>query len=161
MAEGKRPGAATGAGVLEIIFGAWGAIAALITGLLGSLFSAAGSIVTSAAAELKMSSADVSNVNSFVSAAGPILIVFSIVMLALGIIGLIAGILVLTNKKSALKLSQVYIWGSIIFTVATFIIKIIASMGVDVLGLIVGAVVPVVIFILIIMKPVKEFYAKA
>ncbi len=150
MAEaGKRPGAATAAGVLEIVFGAIGAIVALVGGLIGSLATAGAAYMT-----------DSSVVGGgTVAAVGTIILIASILTLILSIIGLIAGIMIMSSKKAGIGLSQVYIWGSLVVTVAMFIIKIVGGLGPDIVSLIIGAVIPVVILILIMNKAVKEYFA--
>ena len=137
MADAKRPGAATAAAVLAIIFGGLGVIFGLLAVLASLLLLATGIY-------------------------GILLLVLSILALGAGVLGLVGGIIMLTNKKSGATLVLAYAIVAVAVNVISFIITIAMPGGVvNIAGLIFGAVVPAIIFILVIMKPVKEFYAKA
>jgi hypothetical protein len=137
MADEKRPGAATAAAVLAIIFGALGALFGLLA-VLGSLVLLGAGIL------------------------GILLLVISILALGAGAIGLIGGILMLGNKKVGATLVLAYAIIAVVVNVVSFILTMAMPGGVaNILGLLLGAVVPAIIFILVIMKPVKDFYAKA
>jgi len=167
MAEGTRPGGATAAGVLEIVFGALGAIGGLMGALAGALATAVtgSGIVGAAMADVKAADATaaaaLNEASGMLSTIGPILTISSLLMLALGVVGLIAGIMLMASKKAGINFSQIYIWGSIAVSVITFVLTIVAGQGPNIVGLLLGAVVPVIIFILLANQAVKDFYAKA
>jgi len=137
MAEGQRPGAATGAAVLAIIFGALGALFGLLA-VVGSgvIIAAMGTI-------------------------GVLLMILSIITLGVAVLGLIGGIMMLGNKKGGYTLTLVYAIVALIANVVSFVLTIVAGSPPNIVGLIFGAVVPVIVLILLMMKPVKDFYAKA
>ncbi|RPJ04235.1 MAG: hypothetical protein EHM28_13790 [Spirochaetaceae bacterium] len=99
MAEGKRPVTATIAAIIEIVFGGIGAFI--------SLFALIGSFGMIALAGL-------TGIFSLVLALGG---------MAVCVIGLIAGIGLLTNKKNGMSLSPIWVWG----TVVLFALGIVSS----------------------------------
>jgi hypothetical protein len=165
MAEaGKKPGAATAAAIIEIIFAAWAIIASVIGFGTAALYEATGSVI------------------------GQILtIVFSIIGLAVGVLGLIGAILVLANKKIGVTFTK--LWGlERLINYAAFVITAIigtsglassasamtsmsdtavsqgtigAGIGIvtAILGIFPMAIPGLIVFILIGLKPVKEYFA--
>lgn len=159
MADEKRPGAATGAGVIEIVFSGIGLIVMLVA-VFGLLAAAAlvgeyGSLLNEAMAS--------SGVN--VAAITTVSIIVSLIGLGLCVIGLIGGILLLASKKAGMGLSMVWALASILIFVLTYIVLPAIQGTFSALGLIWGlvwqATPAVIVLVLLQNKPVKDFYAKA
>ena len=179
MADEKKPGAAVGAGVIEIIFSViW--IIVSIAGFFWALSQMAlGEGVSVMSVEITGTSGfGLTGVLSLISALGG---------LALGVIGLIGAIMLLTDKKKGLGLSKAWAFGLMILFVlgtVTSILQVSAissigtsfgevSVDVNMGAFQAGAVIlgvfwallwqvapAIVVLILINLKPVKEFYGK-
>lgn len=137
MDKGQRPIEATGAAIIVIVFNG-----------LGGILNMAGIIDC------------MKNPEALVFWRIFALVLTS-VSLAVGVLGLVGGILMLMNKKAGLTLVMVYAIVGLIASVFSFILTLAIGGAPDILGLLLGAVVPVVVLVLVFMKPVKDFYAKA
>jgi hypothetical protein len=183
MAEGARPGAATGAAIIEIIFGGIGTIVSLI-----GLFASFGLLTIG-------------------GIAGIISLIQGLLGLVVCVIGLVAGIMLISNKRNGMSMSPIWIWGTIVLFVLGIISGVVlmsavtsttsgvlgaaaadlkaagadlkdmtaaadlsaASSAIGIGAAILGAVwgliwqvaPAIIVLILLGMKPVKEFYAKA
>jgi hypothetical protein len=165
MAEaGKKPGAATAGAVIAIIFAAWAIIASLIGFGTAAVYRATGSAV------------------------GEILtIVFSIIGLAMGVLGVIGAILVLAGKKIGVLLTKLWAIERLVNYVVFVLTAILGTAGLAssasamtsmsdtsisqgtigagigiataILGILPMAIPGLIVLILISLKPVKEYFS--
>ncbi|MFO1472412.1 MAG: hypothetical protein U1F27_15415 [Turneriella sp.] len=135
MADGKRPTVATVFGVLNIVLSGLG----LVFGIL-----AVGVTLT-------------------LLSSMPIQAVVSLIGLLLSALGVFSGILLITNKKNALSITNMYVIGSIVVAligvVNTVITVGMAGVFAGIVGLLISLIYPALVYFLVLKsEPVKSFY---